>query len=285
MSWVLAAGVGIFGLLSGVAAAADVGPFQDVGADSAHAEAVEWAWRNAITEGCSDDEFCPGDPATRAQMVAFLKRLAEAEVVDAATVQGQTAEELEGEPGPVGPRGPSGAQGPPGPAGPAAPSYSEIVFFQGNGTGGIDPYQYPDRTDEWRTNGGFASEQPEGSMLFTRPLSADLFSPGAQFEMEYIVSVPDGSTACARLYDLVADAPVPGSTACHTEDGTRDPDQLEGGDISFTRLRTSVELPETGEHDLQVQFQDPDAECVDVDGVPECYRSWLHEARLLVETG
>ena len=37
-------------------------------------EAIGWAVDEGITAGCGDDEFCPDQPVTRAQIVTFLHR-------------------------------------------------------------------------------------------------------------------------------------------------------------------------------------------------------------------
>lgn len=74
--------------------------FGDVPDDHAHADSIAWADENGITTGCGDGtNFCPADPVTRAQMVSFLLRLAGHDpqvdpTVDAATLDGHTAEEL-----------------------------------------------------------------------------------------------------------------------------------------------------------------------------------------------
>ena len=51
-------------------------PFTDVDPDSYYAASVAWIHHHGITNGCSDDSFCPHAPATRAQAAAFLYRVA-----------------------------------------------------------------------------------------------------------------------------------------------------------------------------------------------------------------
>ena len=51
-------------------------PFTDVPEGSWYAEAVAWLLENDITQGTSDTTFSPGANVTRAQMAAFLWRLA-----------------------------------------------------------------------------------------------------------------------------------------------------------------------------------------------------------------
>jgi hypothetical protein len=106
-------------VIPGVVAAATA--FRDVPADSIFANDIAWLADNGITRGCNpplNDRFCPKEAVTREQLAAFLHRLADAGVVDAATVGGLTAAELQGAEGPEGPAGPQGKQGPEGPAGP-----------------------------------------------------------------------------------------------------------------------------------------------------------------------
>ena len=50
--------------------------FSDVGSDAYYAAAVGWMLRHGITAGCSQDAFCPNQPVTRQQFVAFLWRAA-----------------------------------------------------------------------------------------------------------------------------------------------------------------------------------------------------------------
>jgi hypothetical protein len=55
-------------------------------------------------------------------MAAFMRRLAEGQVVDAAKVEGFTADDLNGATGPQGPAGPAGQDGAPGQDGPSGPT-------------------------------------------------------------------------------------------------------------------------------------------------------------------
>ncbi len=47
--------------------------FEDLG-DSVFADDVAWLAGTGVTSGCRPDAFCPGDPVTRGQMAAFLRR-------------------------------------------------------------------------------------------------------------------------------------------------------------------------------------------------------------------
>lgn len=58
-----------------------------------HAD-ISWLADAGVTKGCNppaNDQFCPGSAVTREQMAAFMRRLAEARVVDADTVDGRHA--------------------------------------------------------------------------------------------------------------------------------------------------------------------------------------------------
>ena len=50
--------------------------FTDVPSDAYYAKAVAWVVENGITGGVGNDKFAPDDVCTRAQMAAFLCRLA-----------------------------------------------------------------------------------------------------------------------------------------------------------------------------------------------------------------
>jgi len=117
-------------LISGTSVAAAGGGFSDVRADDPHADAIAWLAANGLTDGCAEGEFCAGEGATRGQIATFLQRLAEGQVVDAASVAGLEAEDLRGQdgaPGATGPQGDPGPEGAPGtegsvgPIGPAGP--------------------------------------------------------------------------------------------------------------------------------------------------------------------
>jgi hypothetical protein len=57
---------------------------------------ISWMKDNNITVGCNppaNTQFCPDDNVTRGQMATFMKRLAENNVVDAATLDGKDSTE------------------------------------------------------------------------------------------------------------------------------------------------------------------------------------------------
>lgn len=67
--------------------------FTDVPDSNVFHNAIDWMKDNAITVGCNppvNDQYCPGDSVTRGQMAAFMKRLSEKEVVNAATAVNAT---------------------------------------------------------------------------------------------------------------------------------------------------------------------------------------------------
>ena len=59
--------------------------FTDVPDTNVFHDDIAWMADNAITFGCGSGNFCPKAPVTREQMSAFMRRLAENQVVDAAT--------------------------------------------------------------------------------------------------------------------------------------------------------------------------------------------------------
>lgn len=106
------AAMAIFLLLPVVAFA--VTDFIDVDDSNVFKADIEWMAANGITKGCNppaNDRYCPSVTVTREQMAAFMHRLALSQAVDAGTVQGFTAVELQGQTGPAGPKGPQGPAG------------------------------------------------------------------------------------------------------------------------------------------------------------------------------
>ena len=62
--------------------------FNDVPDDHNFHDAIAWMKDNGVTVGCNppaNTNYCPEDNVTRAQMAAFMRRLAENQVVDAKT--------------------------------------------------------------------------------------------------------------------------------------------------------------------------------------------------------
>lgn len=71
--------------------------FIDVPNSHTFHNAIDWMKTNNITVGCNppaNTQYCPDDNVTRGQMAAFMKRLAENQVVDAGTLQGAEASAL-----------------------------------------------------------------------------------------------------------------------------------------------------------------------------------------------
>jgi hypothetical protein len=73
--------------------------FTDVPDSNTFHEDIAWLADADVTKGCNppaNTQFCPDDEVTRGQMAAFLRRLAENQVVDAATaVTAETATNAE----------------------------------------------------------------------------------------------------------------------------------------------------------------------------------------------
>ncbi|MGA7226939.1 MAG: S-layer homology domain-containing protein [Acidimicrobiia bacterium] len=71
--------------------------FTDVPDSNVFHNAIGWMKDNGITVGCNppaNTQYCPSDNVSRGQMAAFMKRLAENQVVDAATAV--SADNLDG---------------------------------------------------------------------------------------------------------------------------------------------------------------------------------------------
>jgi hypothetical protein len=71
--------------------------FTDVPNSHTFHNAIDWMKTNNITVGCNppaNTQYCPDDNVTRGQMAAFMKRLAENQVVDAGTLEGFEASGL-----------------------------------------------------------------------------------------------------------------------------------------------------------------------------------------------
>lgn len=89
--------IAVFLLLLVPGAALGVGPsFSDVPTSDWAYDDIEWLAATGVTQGCGEGEYCPDAPVTRREMAAFVHRLATYQVVDAATIDGFTASELQG---------------------------------------------------------------------------------------------------------------------------------------------------------------------------------------------
>ncbi len=58
-----------------------------------HAD-IDWLADAGVTKGCSTTAYCPSDNVTREQMAAFMRRLAENQVVDAGQLNGLAVDEF-----------------------------------------------------------------------------------------------------------------------------------------------------------------------------------------------
>jgi len=72
--------------------------FTDVPDTHTFSNDIQWLADAGVTKGCNpptNDMFCPDDNVTRAQMAAFMHRLADSQEVDAGMVEGLAADELQ----------------------------------------------------------------------------------------------------------------------------------------------------------------------------------------------
>jgi hypothetical protein len=86
--------VGVLALIVAPLTAVATHSFDDVSNDNTFHDDIEWLKAADVTRGCNPPDnnlFCPKDNVTREQMSAFMKRLAENQVVDADTVDGKDA--------------------------------------------------------------------------------------------------------------------------------------------------------------------------------------------------
>lgn len=110
---IILAGLTLLCVLAGAAGALAAGRFADDIA-SVHQPGVSFVAEAGITTGCRDGSvYCPSDAVTRDQMATFMHRLAGkapgvAPSVNAATVDGFTADELRGQDGQDGQDAPTG---------------------------------------------------------------------------------------------------------------------------------------------------------------------------------
>jgi hypothetical protein len=94
-------------LVTGAAFAA-ASQFADIDPGHPHEDGIGWVADVGVTAGCGDgSRYCPGNPVTRAQMGTFMHRLSGhapgvAPSVDAATLQGMSPGDLQGQQGPAG---------------------------------------------------------------------------------------------------------------------------------------------------------------------------------------
>lgn len=89
--------VGVTALIVAPLTAIATHTFNDVpNTHTFHAD-IEWLEAAGVTKGCNpptNNLYCPDDDVTRGQMAAFMKRLAENQVVDAGALQGANAADL-----------------------------------------------------------------------------------------------------------------------------------------------------------------------------------------------
>ncbi len=97
-SWVKAAAVvAVLAAFVAPVTAMAVDQFTDVPDTNTFHSDIAWLADNGVTKGCNppaNDKFCPSSNVTRGQMAAFMQRLSTGQVVDAGTLEGQTADDL-----------------------------------------------------------------------------------------------------------------------------------------------------------------------------------------------
>jgi hypothetical protein len=89
--------VGVSALILAPITAAATHSFSDVPNSHTFHGDIAWLANAGVTKGCNppaNTNYCPDDNVTRGQMSAFMRRLAENRVVDAARVQGYSPDEL-----------------------------------------------------------------------------------------------------------------------------------------------------------------------------------------------
>jgi hypothetical protein len=89
--------VGVTALIVAPLTAVATHSFDDVPNDNTFHDDIAWLKDAAVTLGCNppdNDQYCPDDNVTREQMAAFMRRLAENQVVDAGTLDGTEASDL-----------------------------------------------------------------------------------------------------------------------------------------------------------------------------------------------
>lgn len=71
--------------------------FDDVSSGNVFHEDITWLKESGVTVGCNppaNTEYCPEESVTREQMAAFMRRLAENQVVDAARLEGSPPDDF-----------------------------------------------------------------------------------------------------------------------------------------------------------------------------------------------
>jgi len=189
-------------------AAFAVHTFSDVSDNNVHAEAIAWLADSMITAGCDELNFCGSEAVTREQMASFLYRLSGKNpnvpgVINAATVGGFTAKDLQGQQGetgpqgaigPLGPMGPQGQTGPQGPMGPIGPEGPE-------GPASAELY-------EWKFDGpvstsgshGSADTIAVGATVTPKSATASITGLNSLCTSEYTVDIRGGSGGAGGLF-------------------------------------------------------------------------------------
>jgi hypothetical protein len=96
--WVrLAMLLGVAALITAPLTAVATHAFEDVSTSNTFHDDIAWLKAAGVTKGCNppaNTQYCPDDNVTRGQMSAFMRRLAENQVVDAGALEGYSADGL-----------------------------------------------------------------------------------------------------------------------------------------------------------------------------------------------
>jgi hypothetical protein len=125
----------------------------------------------------------------------------------------------------------------------SSPGYSRIHLFGPSGyTPCFESFLPGSHLSGWAWTGGCEENADPASNPFYVELHAAMFPASATATLITVVD-PSGEEICTRLYDLTADAPVPGSLSCST---SADP----------VHIRTEFTLPDSPEpHRIVWQFR------------------------------
>lgn len=209
--------------------------FGDVRHGNPHAPGIAFVDNANITSGCDNQgNFCPDDDVTRAQMSTFLHRMSGnvpgvGPSINAASVQGRNAADLQGERGPAGPAGPAGPTGPAGPRG----------LTGDDGEDGISPWTTyvhflaPGTTRVIADDNVYKfNAESTVSDIYGLEVNRSDFASGADFEMVYRFTVDANETVCARLWNISDNNAVSGSEECRSST-TGETFTVPSGDISM----------------------------------------------------
>lgn len=169
--------------------------FQDVPESNVFHDDIDWLATAGVTKGCnppSNTRYCPSDNVTREQMAAFMRRLADNQVVDAGRLEGMTAAEII-----------AAASGspttPPPPAGPRLETVTEHLSCAGSG---FIPGNFAFGAGTVSNTGRYVT------------------SGGSGTGVTCAVSPPEGARPISVTFEVYDDSPNHGVTAVYLESWT-----------------------------------------------------------------